>query len=473
VTEAATAVGGGVTKCTLQMSAVASDITKIMSDFGKERAEQIFDVVVDGVEYAEGIVTAALDLQDAVRAEPPARMAVYTQKEVLTQALQNLNNVKVQGEKLLSEQNYMRLLAASNTQQYRYQDMSFRIFRNEALQKYRAQFDLAARYAYLAAKAYDYETNLLSSNSGSGQRFLTDIVKQRSLGAVINDKPVAGSPGLSDPLARLSQNFSVLRGQLGFNNPIMETNGFSLRNELFRAADTATWINWLRSYKVDNLWTDEPDFKRYCRPFSSETEDGPQPGLVIPFESMIKYSKNFFGKDLQAGDNYYDPTVFTTKINALGIAFNDYDITQLSNTPKVYLIPTGLDVMTSPSSDTLKPRQWRVVDQKLPAPFPIGASSLTNPDWIPVIDSLSDELGGIRKFSSMRAYHDKDDLNPAETITNSRLVGRSVWNTQWKLIIPSASFLYNPAQPDDGIEKFINSVSDIKLFFLTYGYSGN
>ena len=41
--------------------------------------------------------------------------------------------------------------------------MAFRIFRNDALQKYRAQFDLAARYVYLAAKAYDYETNLLGA----------------------------------------------------------------------------------------------------------------------------------------------------------------------------------------------------------------------------------------------------------------------------------------------------------------------
>ena len=31
-----------------------------------------------------------------------------------------------------------------------------RIFRDEAIQKYQAAFELAARYTYLAAKAYDY-----------------------------------------------------------------------------------------------------------------------------------------------------------------------------------------------------------------------------------------------------------------------------------------------------------------------------
>ena len=37
-------------------------------------------------------------------------------------------------------------------------------------------------------------------------------------------------------------------------------------------------------------------------------------------------------------------------------------------------------------------------------------------------------------------------------------------------IIPGGTFLNNP---DDGLERFINSVSDIKLFFQTYSYPGN
>jgi hypothetical protein len=67
---------------------------------------------------------------------------------------------------------------------------------------------------------------------------------------------------------------------------------------------------------------------------------------------------------------------------------------------------------------------------------------------------------------------------------DSRLVGRSVWNTRWLLIIPGRSLL---ADPDEGLERFIhgpeviggngdrteNGISDIKLFFHTYAYSGN
>ncbi|MBA4373002.1 MAG: hypothetical protein C0402_09065 [Thermodesulfovibrio sp.] len=480
-----TAVGGGTgdvpkgvvkavakpTKCGLNSTGSGFEIGKIWAEFAKDTSDGLWDMIVEGVSANYELNKAAREVKDALKAEPVARLQAITQKEVLMQALENIKNVKVQGEKLLSELQYMRSIAASSTQQYRYQDMSFRIFRNDALQKYRAHFDLAAQYTYLAAKAYDYETNLLKTSSGAGQRFLTDIVRQRSLGVIINGQPVAGSQGLADPLARLNQNFGVLRGQLGFNNPMMETNRFSLRNELFRAVDDATWQGWLNSFYVPDLRA-VAEFKRYARPFAPDSA-GPQPGLVIPFSSTITYGKNFFGNQLAAGDSFYDPSVFTTKISAAGIWFTNYNTTELSNTPKVYLIPAGIDVMTSPSSDTLETRQWRVMDQKLPVPFTIGATDLTNPDWIPVIDSLSEQLGGIRRFSSIRAYHDDGEFDPAQTISDTRLVGRSVWNTQWKLIIPSATFLYDPVDRSAGINRFINGVSDIKLFFLTYGYSGN
>ena len=61
-------------------------------------------------------------------------------------------------------------------------------------------------------------------------------------------------------------------------------------------------------------------------------------------------------------------------------------------------------------------------------------------------------------------------------VLNSRLVGRSVWNTRWVLIIPAGTLHNDRAQALDwfiGGQYGTNGVSDIKLFFQTYSYAGN
>ena len=409
-------------------------------------------------------------IQDLVRAERPARLETVALAEKLVQQQQQVYSMLSRGQRLMEERITFRARSAAETQTARYQDMTFRIFRNDAIQKYRAQFDLAARYVYLAATAYDYETQLLGNRTGAGRSFLTDIVRHRSLGQVDGGLPIAGQNGLADPLARLGQNFAVLKGQLGFNNPQTETGRFSLRSELFRIGDAAgaDWRAELQKRIVPDLWA-IPEFRRYCRPFAPESA-GPQPGLVIRFPTTVTFGLNYFGWPLGGGDSAYDPTQFATKVRSAGIWFTGYPGTGLSQTPRIFLVPVGADVLRAPDDYTLAIREWRVVDQKVPVPFPIGASSLNNETWIPMNDSLSDTFADIRRFSSFRAYHDSGAFNPSETITDSRLIGRSVWNTDWMLIIPGGTLLYDPNQ---GLDLFVNSVTDIKLFFQTYAYSGN
>ncbi|KPA18968.1 hypothetical protein MHK_000813 [Candidatus Magnetomorum sp. HK-1] len=122
------------------------------------------------------------------------------------------------------------------------------------------------------------------------------------------------------------------------------------------------------------------------------------------------------------------------------------------------------------NSFELDTREWTVVDQKLPIPLPIGGSDLKNPNWIPSLDSLDGSMIQIRRFSSFRAYHDSGYFDANQMSFESRLVGRSVWNTNWMLVIPGGIFHYDP---EYGLEKFIESVKDIKLFFQTYAISGN
>ena len=157
-------------------------------------------------------------------------------------------------------------------------------------------------------------------------------------------------------------------------------------------------------------------------------------------------------------------------MRSVGLWFENYNNAGLSSTPRVYLVPTGADVLRSPTGDGFATREWQVRDQKLPVPFPIGDTDLKNPSFIPANDSLSDELSAIRKVSDFRAYPYSGEFDPSQATTDSRLIGRSVWNTQWMLIIPGSTLLFNK---DVGLNTFINSVDDIKMFFQTYSYSGN
>ena len=421
-------------------------------------------------------------VEQLCREEAARRIELYTLQENLQQALGSYQSALAEGQRALDERFDFRVKTAAKVQQLRYQDMGFRIFQNDALQKYRAQFDVAARYVYLATKAYDYETCLLNTESGAGSRMISDIVRQRTLGQVVAGFPVSGRHGLADPLARLGQNFEVYRGQLGFTTPETETGRFSLRTELFRVRPGALhtnllnglvstnqdWRALLQKCRVPDLWK-VPEFRRFCRAFAPESA-GPQPGIVIRIPTTITFGLNYFGWPLGPGDSAYDSSRFATKVRSAGVWFSGYNISGLSMTPRVYLVPAGVDILRSPSGDDLQIREFNVVDQKLPVPFPIGATDLSNPSWIPANDSLSETFGDIRRFSSFRAYHDSGWFDPSEATQDTRLIGRSVWNTEWMLIIPGGTFLYDP---DRGLDTFIATVGDIKIFFQTYSYSGN
>jgi hypothetical protein len=97
-----------------------------------------------------------LQLENLIRTEATLRHEIYNLVESLQQSAGRYLSALAKGDRLLQDRLRFRRQTAAQIQNYRYKDMTFRIFRNDALQKYRAQFDMAARYVYLAAKAYDY-----------------------------------------------------------------------------------------------------------------------------------------------------------------------------------------------------------------------------------------------------------------------------------------------------------------------------
>jgi hypothetical protein len=411
-----------------------------------------------------------------------------------------LRNVLVEGQNVLADRETFRRRAAAVVNGYRTKDLTFRIFRNEALDQYRTLYDLAGRYTYLAAKSYDYETGLLGTPAG--QKVISDIVASRALGDLSGDQPQAtvstlGDAGLAGTMARLDADFSVAKGRLGINNPDPAGTLFSLRQELFRiqddpnkTSDDTAWKQVLQQHMVPNLMAD-PDVARYCN--NLKTPDGSAvPGIVISFASTIDHKRNFFGLARAAGDHAYSPSSYATKISSAGLVLKGYvgmdpyaegtpgaggpsslAANALMATPYVYFIPCGIDSMLAPPlGDTNTVRSWTVHDQALPLPMNLGASAFNSTQLFDANGSLSEQPWILRKHQAFRPVNDPAFFYssvPAE-FTNSRLVGRSVWNTRWKIVIPAYTLL---TDEQDGLNRFVASVTDIQLFLRTYSHSGN
>jgi hypothetical protein len=434
---------------------------------------------------------ALKQLEQLVRSEASSLLGLYSEIEAITQTSERYYSSVERARRIEAERLRFRRQTAGQIQDYRYKDAAFRIFRNDALQRYRAQFDLAARYAYLAARAYSYETCLLDEESAGafgGDALQDQIMRARTIGYMANNQPVWGSDagGLAEAMGEMDLNWFAVGPQLGFENPQTETGRFSLRYELFRILPGMdgddTWRETLQNCVVDNI-LDIPEFEKYCIPFNPTQEE--EPGIVIPFSSSVNFGHNFFGWLAGGGDNSYDSANFATKVRSVGIWFSNYnniDGGGLIDTPRVYLVPVGADCMRRPLGDRSDLVEFDVLDQALPLPLTVGDTELADPSYIPLHNTGLDFMADPRRHGSIRAYHDAGVFNDAETMSNSRLVGRSVWNTQWMLIIPAGTLhsdrgeglerFINGALLSDGVTRDGNGVKDIKLFFQTYAYEG-
>ncbi len=483
-------------KLAKDLSANAMDMIINGFEARQQRWNVDYSLLKSSDEFAVAMNRDKLEFEELVRQQYVKENELFAQVEAFSHAYENVKKTENKARMLMAQREQIRAQAAHRIQEDRYSDMAFRMFRDESLQKYSAAFNLAAKYVYLAAKAYDYETGLLDSDASgtSGSKFLTDIVKASSLGVIENGEPMVhsgnGDPGLADIMARMKGDWDVVKTRFGFNNPDTETSRFSLRTECFRISPSAksdyTWQSMLQSFVVDDLNENEI-YGQYCRPFTSSTE--PQPAIVIPFKTTIRFGENFFGRKLAGGDNAYDSSHQATKIRSVGVWFSNYNNTYntnsvgegLSNEPRIYLVPAGEDIMRSPTGTHDQLRHWKVMDQVVPLPYNVGDADIDNVNWIPVVDSLTENIGQPRRYASLRAYHDSGIFVEDETHNNARLVGRSVWNSSWYLIIPGGTLLEDP---QEGIARFIygaedasgnrdgNGVKDIKIFFQTYSISG-
>ncbi len=470
-TRAVVTASHGIKNAILKTGIHAANIAADGLELEQELADMRFETEIQMAEYKYEIQQQLKELEGLLGGEVTLRLEAFKRNETVRQLGEKYRAVLAKGLRLMEERKAFNARVSAKTQGKRYQDMAFRTSLNDALSMYRQSFDLAARYVYLAAKAYDYETNLSHRDPASAIPLMTDIVKQRTLGEYKDGEFIFGQGGLGDVLTRMSINFQSLKTQMGIDNPQSETGRFSLRYELMRIMDDAEydddWRNELRKRMVKDLWV-IPEFRKFCRPFAPETY-GEQPGLIIEFPTEIMFGKNLFGQNLGGGDHAYDASNFATKVRSVGLWFDGYDNSLLAETPRVYVVPVGMDVMYVPDSEDLDTREWSIVDQLLPTPLPVGDSNLNNPDFIPSLDGLDGSMIEIRRFATLLAYHDAGYMDQSQMNYNSRVVGRSVWNSRWMLIIPGGTFHYDA---DFGLDTFVDTVKDIKLFFETYAISG-
>lgn len=499
VADAAILLAGGITKTGLTVPQIIAKAVKIAAELAFSIAENEKDLFEKREDDALAAKELLKGLEDLVGDEPIRRIEIFKEIQALRELSDQYRALVGEGTRLIDERTAYNKRVAAATQLNRYQDITFRVSRNHALQNYRAAFDLAARYAYLTARAYDYETNFDPGHPAAPTAVYADIIKARTLG-LFDGESKFGAGGLSEALAWLRTQYRQQKGQLGINNPQYETGKMSLRTENFRilppgstqpeddpqfpsagADSDELWRDTLSKALVDNLWT-VPEFRYYCNPFAPAPETSstpgtpPEPGIVLRFSTEVQAGRNFFGRPLSGADHAYDPSQYVTKIRAVGVWLSEYLSSEiqadLPAAPRVYLVPIGVDVMRIPGTGNPDDiRFWNVIDERIPVPFPAQTAKLDKSNWIPLVDSLNGRLGDPRKFSMFRAYHDgESEVNYDELVADSRLIGRSVWNTQWMLIIPGRAL---NADPQVGIERFIDQVSDIKLIFQTYGHQGD
>ncbi len=472
-------------------------------EYKKAKAEQAIEKLKEELNLTNAKAAAYETLWSAWVDCYNAGYEVETAFREMIAAQQKVETVVAEAERILDERELARQQAVNEIAKERYKEMFFRLMRNNALTRYSTAFDLAQKYTYLTAQAYDYETGLMSTDKQSGEQFMGEIIGTRTLGEFDSSGKAMvtsgdGDGGLSDILARMDANWLVLKPRLGINNPQPYATWFSLRRELFRisageSGDDA-WKKELKKYWVDDL-SKVKEFTYNCQPFHRDSASVmPEPGLVIPFSSDITFGRNFFGNKLTGGDASFDSSWYATHIKAAGVYFDGYNepigdysgSLPLAKNPVAYLVPVGSDCMRL-AGDEGSLISWNVVDQTIPAPFTIGSTELDDPDWVPLFTGYTagnDAGARIRKHPSFRAYYGNVGSEPNDSYLDcTRLVGRSAWNTKWLLVIPAGAMDSDREKALGAfIEGFdadrngttdVSGVKDIRVGLKTYSKAGN
>ena len=216
-------------------------------------------------------------------------------------------------------------------------------------------------------------------------RFLTQIVKERSLGQIIDGEPVPGSRGLAGPLGQMAANFDVLKGQLGFNNPQIETNRFSLPRGDVPAARRNGRGGCGLAHAAGRTSTGSTTSGRFrssgahCKPFApEERRTAAGPGDSVRDDRHVR--PQLLRLAARAGRQRLRRQPLRDQGPRRSASGSRTTTACRSRTRRASTSSRSERTSCARRSDDLfATREWQVVDQVLPVPFPLGARISTIP----------------------------------------------------------------------------------------------
>ena len=121
-----------------------------------------------------------IELRALIRQEPLARSELHQRFEDLLQALATYRSTREAAQRLLTERHRLRARAARGFESLRYREMAFRFLRREAVDRYRAQFNIALLDVLMLARQFDFETNYSPEDPAAiASRHLKELVQTR------------------------------------------------------------------------------------------------------------------------------------------------------------------------------------------------------------------------------------------------------------------------------------------------------
>ena len=399
------------------------------------------------------------DVKGYLSQERGARAEVYRRYEHLRDALRRYQSTVGRAQRLIEDWKRLTQRVGGRVRNLRYRDMALRFLRREGVERYRDAFDEALRAAALVARQFEFEVNAALGDRRA-EAFVNRVVAERAIGYFREGRTSSVAGGLSGILHELNKAYTNLNN----GTPSPYISKASIRKGLFgiprkqvggntvRVPHQDVWRERLRANIVTSLEL-RPELKGCCKDLKDD-----EPALVIPFSTMFPAVPGFYNQfgnlkeEVGFNDANFRPVIQRIAVELVNYPQNsledDPGYGRLVSDPKVYLVAVGLDFFRVRPRGGEAPAQVRAWNLARP----VGFQTERQPAWLsrPHAEPF---------FGTLPEFTDK--TGPGGLNWTQQHFGRSIYNSQWYLVIPLE--VLNPSDSDRSAELLLGSAD---------GYSG-